>query len=386
MIQFEEVCREREGPFFIYDIDQLKVHLKKITDVIDPKEIKLWYACKANPLSSLLHTLADFDFSFDIASLGELSQVKALQKDILMTGPAKSKKTLTQAFENGVNTFVIESVQQLHDTPKGAKILLRFQLLWKQEGNNVLGGNDITVFGLSPSDWMHLDPSLLKDRKLIGFHCFQWGNILSADHLYEIWKVIAEESLKLARHFKIKAPILDLGGGLGIPYQENEQGFNWAQAVMYIQKLKNKYQLSQVWLELGRYAVGECGYYLAQVIDKKEVYGQSFLILEGGMNHLIRQVLTKKSFPCHLARQSTQMTHTFQVHGPLCSALDRLGTYELPDDTSAGDWLVFSQCGAYGFTESMPFFLCHNLPAELVQEKETIKVIRETMKAEEWLR
>ncbi|NQZ12943.1 MAG: PLP-dependent decarboxylase, partial [Algicola sp.] len=69
-----------------------------------------------------------------------------------------------------------------------------------------------------------------------------------------------------------------------------------------------------------------------------------------------------------------------------CTGLDKLGEFDLPHDIVPGDYLVFGQCGAYGFTESMPFFLCHDLPAEAVVYQQQLEVVREAQAASSWLR
>ena len=138
-------------------------------------------------------------------------------------------------------------------------------------------------------------------------------------------------------------------------------------------------------MELGRFAVGTCGHYLSQVVDRKSVRGREILVLDGGINHLARPALTEESFPCELFRNSQAKTKEFFVHGPLCTALDRLGSFHLPEDINEGDWLVFSQAGAYGFTEAMPFFLCHNLPAEVVLYNGDIMTPRTVKSSADWL-
>ena len=74
-----------------------------------------------------------------------------------------------------------------------------------------------------------------------------------------------------------------------------------------------------------------------------------------------------------------------EVHGPLCTSVDHLGSVDLPESTESGDYLAFTQTGAYGFTESMPFFLCHTLPAEIIYTKGQVQVVHEAKQASQWL-
>jgi diaminopimelate decarboxylase len=109
--------------------------------------------------------------------------------------------------------------------------------------------------------------------------------------------------------------------------------------------------------------------------------------MEGGINHLARPALTGSPFPATLVRQSAaalERTH-YQVHGPLCTALDQLGSYWLPSDIKPGDWLAFHQAGAYGMTESMPFFLCHPMPAEVIMYRQQLMTPRTLKTSADWM-
>ena len=76
----------------------------------------------------------------------------------------------------------------------------------------------------------------------------------------------------------------------------------------------------------------------------------------------------------------------FFIHGPLCTSLDFLGEYQLSSDIQVGDIVIFKQAGAYGFSESMPFFLCHDLAGEAVIKEGELSVVREPQSAAIWLR
>ncbi|MBT4790815.1 MAG: PLP-dependent decarboxylase, partial [Halobacteriovoraceae bacterium] len=94
--KIETVMHRFDAPFFFYDLDQLKEHLELMSKDLDP-DIKLWYACKANPMSAILKVLRNLNFGIDIASPGELHQAMnsgISSKNILATGPGKSKAYL----------------------------------------------------------------------------------------------------------------------------------------------------------------------------------------------------------------------------------------------------------------------------------------------------
>ena len=126
--------------------------------------------------------------------------------------------------------------------------------------------------------------------------------------------------------------------------------------------------------------------YITKVVDRKKTYNKDVLVLEGGINHIARSALVNESFPIQLLRKSAAELKSFRVHGPLCTSIDFLGEYMLPVDIQVGDVLAFKQVGAYGFTESMQFFLCHSLPGEAIIHNGKIKIMRQIQTAQLWLK
>ncbi|WP_440616663.1 PLP-dependent decarboxylase [Cysteiniphilum sp. 6C5] len=396
-----DLTKEINAPFFFYDLDYLQAHIKTLQTL----PVTLWYALKANPLSAIISTLDDGGMRFDVASIGELDQVLKQGVDsarILHTGPAKSYEQLCYFVDQGVNKFVIESTQQLQDVQSIAyekqihvEVLLRVQLQWQEGEKNVLGGECVTPFGLSLNDWIAYSKSNDFDcpyLNILGFHCFQWGNILCIDKLERIWFTIADTLHELAETMGIGLRVLDLGGGLGIDYQHEGQELSLSEINTLILKVKSHYPQTEIWLELGRYAVAKCGVYVTEVVDRKTVYERDMLILAGGSQHLMRPTLTSQAFPVSLLRESYTHLSKIHLHGALCTSLDYLGEVQLPNDTKAQDHIIFHSTGAYGFTESMPFFLCHTLPAEVTYQKgekgkkKQIKILRKAESAGVWLK
>ncbi|RHW76605.1 PLP-dependent decarboxylase [Colwellia sp. RSH04] len=387
-----------EQALFVYQLDALKSHLEKLQQ---QDVIKLWFAVKANPLSKILQTLDGAGFNFDVASSGELNQVLAQgvsANRILNTGPAKTKKQLAAFIKQGVETFVVESLNQLtwlneataeHNLNTGSAIkptvLLRVQLQWQEGEKNPLGGNSLTPFGLSVVQWQSISLEQYPALDICGLHIFQWGNMLSNEKMFSLWAQMVTPLVELAKSIGMPLKVLDLGGGLGIDYLAEGQQLNWQQTIDDLAVIKAQAGVDELWLELGRYAVAECGYYIVPVVDRKENYQQEQLVLAAGINHLLRPAITEQPFPVQLLRDSKQQSKMFDIHGPLCTSMDKLGQLALPKDVDVGDKLVFGYCGAYGFTESMPFFLCHELAAEYVFEQGEMIPVRTAKAAASYL-
>ena len=388
-----------EQGYFVYQLDALKAHLEQLQQ---QDVIKLWFAVKANPLSKVIQTLDGAGFDFDVASSGELAQVldQGISPDrVLNTGPAKSKKQLKAFVELGVKTFVVESLNQLtwlnevitekalteQGVVERPTVLLRVQLQWPDGEKNPLGGNSLTPFGLSVQEWKNVQVSDYPNLDICGLHIFQWGNMLSNEKMYSLWGQMVAPLTNLADSIGMKLKVLDLGGGLGIDYLNEGKQLSWQQIIADLADIKAQAGVEELWLELGRFAVAECGYYVVPVVDRKMNYEQEQLVLAAGINHIIRPAITDQPFPVTLLRNSTAEVEAFDLHGPLCTSMDKLGHLPLPNDVAVDDKLVFGYCGAYGFTESMPFFLCHQLAAEYVYQNGNLVEVRPAQPATSYL-
>lgn len=385
----DSLIQKYDSSFYFYDLDGFESHIRSIKSHLDPS-VKIWYACKANPLSKILSILNDNGFGVDVASLGELHQAKtAGVKNLIATGPAKTPKYLRTMMESNVSTIVVESIQQLRDLNEVAgklgrkqDVLLRLQLDWSGSLKSVLGGSAITPFGLHPQDWEKENLSEYPNLFIKGLHCFQWGNILDPVELQKIWDETISQCVKFAEKMSIDLQVLDLGGGLGISYSDDRE-LSFSHVHEILMGMKKKYQLKEIWLELGRFSIAKFGKYLTRVVDVKDVRGKKIVVTEGGINHLARPALVNEAFPATAMREGTPSSYS--VHGPLCTALDYLGDHKLPADLKSGEWLCFHKTGAYGFTESMPYFLCHELCGEAYIHQNEITYVRNPGSPSGWM-
>lgn len=389
----QEMINRYQSSFYFYDLDQFETHIKNIKKILHP-DIQVWYATKANPLSEILRILNKSGFGADVASLGELQQARSAgygPHDLIATGPAKSKNYLAAMMQAEVKAIVIESLNQLKDLNEVAgklgrtqEVLLRVQLDWQDELKSVLGGSSITPFGLGVDDWQAIHLSDYKNIQVTGLHCFQWGNLLDLEQLEKVWAHTIEACQKLALKMEFPLEILDLGGGLGLSYSD-ERELNFLEVHELLLRLKENYQLKKIWLELGRFSIGKFGSYLTRIVDIKSVRGKNIIVTEGGINHMARPALVGESFPCVAFMNTDSNLKHYAVHGPLCTALDHLGEFDLPENLKVGDWLEFKRTGAYGFSESMPHFLCHNLVGEAIIYQNELMVPRVPKTHLEWM-
>ena len=378
------LASQEEGGFFFYLLDELQAHLRSLVSWAGD-DLVLWYACKANPLPAIIKMAYQSGFNLDVASRGEFNRAQQCEVDparIIATGPCKSKAYLNLFLNAQTNTIVLESLTQAALVADWGKrhgqrphVLLRLQLPW-DGGSSVLGGQNLTPFGLPPKDWEGFVPDWHHHLEIIGVQNFQWGNLNDAGRLTYIWQTAATAAQRLAEKLHFDLHVLDIGGGLGLNYQSFSlrPGLDFKEVATILHQLCQDFKI-KIWMELGRYAVGPYGIYTAQVIDRKTAAATEILVLSGGINHLARPALTQESFPGGMVRTSAAPKKKFQVHGPLCTALDRLGIYDLPEDIHPGDWMFFMQAGAYGMTEAMPFFLCHPLAQEVAIQNNQAQIL-----------
>ena len=388
----QELINRFQSPFYLYDLDQFEAHIKNIKKILHP-DIQVWYATKANPMSEILRILSNNGFGIDVASIGELQQAKNAgirAQGLIATGPAKTKSYLASLMQAEVKAVVIESLNQLKDLNDIAgklgrtqEVLLRVQLEWSGD-KSILGGSSITPFGLGIEDWQEVSLNNYKNIKVLGLHCFQWGNVLDIKKLERVWTHTIESCQKLALTMGFPLEVLDLGGGLGLSYTDDKE-LSFTEVHELIVNLKEKYELQKIWLELGRFSIGKFGSYFTRVVDVKNVRNKNIIVTEGGINHMARPALVNESFPCEAFMTEPKNLKPFSVHGPLCTALDSLGEFNLPESISPGDWLEFKRTGAYGFSESMPYFLCHNLVGEAIIFQGELMVPRPPKTHLDWL-
>lgn len=372
-------------PCYIYDRNALTKRAFGLRHQM-PKELKLHYAIKANPMPAVVNHMAILMDGLDVASHNEM--LVALNsgmaaKDISFAGPAKGEYELRAAVTAGI-TINVESLLELAriydcaaQTGKKANVAFRvnpdFEL--KASGMKMAGGPK--QFGIDaeqmPAILAELD---LEKVNFQGFHIFSGSQNLKPEALNDAHNKTFELAARLAEHAPAKAVHVNIGGGLGIPYFPGEQALDLGPIADNLQKLLDQrpesLKSSEIVMELGRYLVGEAGYYLCQVTDKKVSREQVYLITNGGLHHHLAnsgnfgQVI-RKNYPVVIAsRLEAEETETVEIVGPLCTPLDIVGAkLELPV-AEVGDYIVVLQSGAYGATASPQAFLGHPRVREML--------------------
>jgi diaminopimelate decarboxylase len=339
-----------------------------------PPRVRLAYAVKANPHPSLLGRFASLGASFDCASIGELEQVEALALPpgrTFFAGPGKRAVELRKALAMGVRVQAegFEDLARIdglvdRETAVNLRVHPAFEI---DEGNRIIGGSGPSAFGVDEEDLPALLQKVagLRHVRIRGLHVFAASNQRDATRLLAIHGSVLMLAKRLHDAHGLAFEQIDLGGGLGVPYATEQLSLDVQVLGQGLSDLLagNPWFTGELILEPGRFLAGPCGVYLARVVRVKESRGTRFAILEGGINHLLRPLLTGEAFPVKVVGKEPG-GGPYTLAGPLCTSLDRLGNVRLPELT-AGDLLVFGTTGAYGRNEGMTHFLSHPVPPEI---------------------
>jgi diaminopimelate decarboxylase len=379
---------ERVGstPFFAYDRRLLSERVALLRATL-PAGVELGYAVKANPMPAVVQHLSGLVDALDVASAGELRTAldTPMPADrVSFAGPGKTPDELSQAVAAGVIIEMESETEAARVAAIGERLGIRprvavrvnpdFQV--KRSGMRLGGGPQ--QFGIDSERVPALLAELgATDLDVLGFQIFAGSQNLNAESLCTAQRSTVELALRLADRAPEPVRYLNIGGGFGIPYFERDRPLDLAPIGENLEQLlagaiRPALPDARVIVELGRYIVGECGFYVTRVIDKKESRGTTFLVVDGGLHHQLAasgnfgQVI-RRNYPVAVAgRNDAGDRETVTVVGCLCTPLDLLADGVALPTAAIGDLVVVFQAGAYGLTASPTAFLSHPEPVEVL--------------------
>lgn len=365
------------SPLFVYDRSVVGDRIARFRSAF--AGVDLHYAIKANPFAPLLAAMAPLVDGFDVASAGELARVSALGKAVSFAGPGKTDAELDAAIAAGV-TVNLESEGEadralaLADRRGVApRLAVRVNPEFELRGSGMRMGGRASPFGVDAERV----PALVRRLRDAGadwrgFHIFAGSQALDPAAIIDSQGHTLELAVRLAEAAGASPPLVNLGGGFGIPYFPGEQALDIEAIGAALTPKLGTLPGTRFAIELGRWLVGEAGVYLTRVVDRKQSRGETFLVCDGGLNHQLAATgnlgtVVRRNYPVAVATAEPDAPReTASVVGPLCTPLDRLADQVDLAVAAPGDVIAIFMAGAYGLSASPWEFLGHSRPAEIL--------------------
>lgn len=381
---------ERFGtPAYIYLTDAIETRLTELR-----ASLGAWfdvsYAMKCNPNPALLAWLAPRVDLIDVSSGGEFALACAAgwqAQRASFTGPAKRDDELRAVIAGGLGKLVIESPREARAADRIAAelgvvqpVLIRLapDRVPKGFGDHMAGRP--SPFGIDIEDAPVALPQILAlpNLHVIGLHIYSGTQCLRPDAIAENWRIYMQIFRETCATHDLMPQKLVFGAGLGIPYHPGDTALSLPQIAADIGpdltafRNEPRFSRTKLVLELGRYLVGEAGYFVTRVISTKSSRGSRLAICDGGMNaHLAASgnfgMVLRRNYVIHKIGGGDEVEKV-DISGPLCTSIDKIGGAVLLPPLAEGDLIAIHTSGAYGPTASPLHFISHPTPREILVE------------------
>jgi diaminopimelate decarboxylase len=389
-VPLKRIAREVGTPAYIYSLATLKRHYKVFDQAFAEVPHIVCFSVKANSNLALLRTFAKEGSGFDIVSGGEL--FRALKaggdpKKIVFSGVGKKKQEIEYALATGILMFNVESEEELvalneiaAGAGKKAPISLRVNPdVDPQTHPYISTGMKKAKFGIEIKKSLetYKKAASLSNIDVVGVDCHIGSQLTSVtpfvDALAKVReyldRVLAGEMKKEGTQIRY----LDLGGGLGIHYHDETPPLPEEYAKAVVQGLEGL-NVTLI-LEPGRVIVGNAGVLLTEVQYIKETDTKKFVIVDGGMNDLIRPALYGSYQAIQPVIQNDTEKIIADVVGPICESGDFFAKDREIGRPKRGDLLAVMSAGAYGFTMASNYN-SHPKPPEILVDGDKYYVVR----------
>ena len=379
-------------PFYVYSARTLRRHYRVFDEAFAGTDHLVCYAMKALSNLSILKLFASMGAGFDIVSVGELMRclrIGADPKKIVFSGVGKTDEEIAAALEAGILMINVESRPELHRVAEVAgKMKRRAPVSLRVNPDldpgthpHISTGHRDSKFGipLSQVDGYYAEARALANLEIVGLSTHIGSQITEMAPFAEAGQKVASIVERLRGEGIATLKYLDLGGGLGIPYQEQPPlPSEYAEALLKpIAGLGLK-----IITEPGRVIVGNAGVLVTRVLYNKETDVKRFVVIDAAMNDLIRPVLYEAYHEIvAVDRRKPGKTVTVDVVGPVCESGDFFAREREMPEPRPGDLLAVMSAGAYGFVMASnynsrprtPEILVDGADAHVIRERESFE-------------
>lgn len=358
-IDYKKLAQKYQTPYYVYDFDHITNQYNELKEAFKARKSILAYAVKANSNLSVIKHLASLGAGADCVSIGEVKRalkVGITPYKIIFSGVGKTDDEIRQALELGILMINVESAAELNrvdaiaqELDKVARISIRVNPNIDPKTHPYIStGLHENKFGvdIDTAKRMYIQCKNSNHLEPVGIHCHIGSQLTQLEPILEAVEIVAD-LVKNLQAIKIELNFFDVGGGLGIVY-DNETLIDtkaYAQGI-----LKTLFGLDlTIICEPGRFLVGNSGVFVTKVLYEKINGNKRFVIVDGAMNDLIRPSLYNAYHKIEVLNDEKEKSLCNLV-GPVCESGDFFGkNIELPQ-TQHNDLVAIYSAGAYGFT------------------------------------
>jgi len=377
-------------PLYCYSLSQLKDNFNRFNNIFKTIKPIICFSVKSNSNLTLLKELKKIGSGADVVSLGEL--LKAIRaginpKKIVFSGVGKTEEEIRVAIKKKILLINVESESEAILINKISKKLSRKTSIGIRLNPNVTGkthkkistGGKNEKFGLLYNDCVNLCQKIkiMKNLKLEGLSVHIGSQITSVKPFKNVLSVLN----KILNKTKINFKFIDLGGGMGISYSNKEKQLNLKQYSQLVRKfIKNKNV--KIIFEPGRFIVGNTAVLISKIIYIKKSNNKKFIILDSGMNDLIRPALYNAEHRVvPLKKINKKIGGDIEFVGPICESADKFLSQKGFALIKEGDYVGLTDVGAYGMSLSSNYN-CRPTAAEIMVTGSKHKLIRKRQSLE----
>ncbi len=358
MIDFKALAQKYDTPLYVYDFNHITDRYESLKKAFSGRKSLISYAVKANSNLAVVGHLAGLGAGADCVSIGEVK--RALEAGvpkykIIFSGVGKRDDEIEEALKDDILMLNLESEAEMERVEAIAqKLGIQARISIRVNPNidpkthpYISTGLHENKFGvdLETAKRMYIKAHHSDHLDPVGIHFHIGSQLTELDPIKEASMIVADLVRSLAA-IKIELKFFDVGGGLGIVYDDETtiEPYDYAQAI-----LSTLYGLDlTIICEPGRFMVGNAGWFLTRVLYEKVNEGKRFVIVDGGMNDLLRPSLYNAYHKVEIFGKSGDETPA-DIVGPVCESGDFFAKNRPLPPTEHGDVVVVHSAGAYGF-------------------------------------
>lgn len=393
-IDLEHIAVQFGTPTYVYSQSTITRHVQVFRKALESINHLLCYAVKANANQAILELMQSLGCGFDAVSGGELARVLKAGGSMgstIFSGVGKTDIEIAQALRARVRYICAESQEELSAIDRVAalnKVKAPVTLRINPDVDahthpNISTGMKENKFGIPMNKVEQIVQQVQRDKhiQLVGISCHIGSQITQLEPFLDA----AHRIEKLARRLLaqgVELKYIGMGGGLGIPYSAQQELPDPAEYGSALAQILKPLDLTLV-LEPGRVLVGNAGVLLTRVVRTKQQDGKQFVILDAGMNDLMRPAL----YDAHHEIEPVSSDvfdrgpkELVDVVGPVCETTDTFARNEKLPPLVAGDLLAIRSTGAYGFVMASTYngrpraaeVLCYQSDKQLIRQRERV--------------